>query len=432
MMRDRLLAIKTLLSPDGSVWVHCDDGEQAYLKVMMDEVFGRENFVGVVLWIRRNDPRNTARHMSADHDYLVIYAKELNRCRFNQLPRTDAMTSAYSNPDGDARGPWRRGDLAARNYYSQGLYPITTPSGRVIEGPPSGSYWRVSQNRLAELAADNRIYWGPAGNSRPYLKRFLSEVSEGRVPGSVWSPEEVGFVRNGKEEVRRLLDGREPFSTPKPERLLNRLITIATDLGDVVLDCFLGSGTTSAVAHKLGRRWIGVEWSSDTLDDFAIPRMTKVVEGQDPGGITKSVEWKGGGGFRVLEVAPSMFSEVDGHVFLSDWASDQQLAEATAAQLHFEFRPDPPFSGRKGRSRLAVVDGLINESVVRLLVGALQDGETVVVCGTAVDPKADEALKTLRPGSAVRKIPQSLLRQYRQRRRWLSQPAVDRGPETAA
>jgi adenine-specific DNA-methyltransferase len=157
--------------------------------------------------------------------------------------------------------------------------------------------------------------------------------------------------------------------------------------------------------------------------------LTKVVEGKDTGGITKATEWKGGGGFRILDVAPSMFTDADGQVFLSDWATDQQLAEATAAQLHFEYRSEPPFCGRKGRSRLAVVDGLVNEGVVRLLVGALSDNEGVVICGTAVDPKAEEALRTLRPGSTVRKIPQSLLRQYRQRRRWLNQVTATPGVE---
>jgi len=308
------------------VWVHCDDSEQAYLKVMMDEVFGRENFIGAVLWVRRNDPRNTARHISTDHDYLLIYAKDIARCQFNQLPRTEAMASAYSNPDNDPRGPWRRGDLAARNYYSLGLYPITAPSGRLVEGPPSGSYWRVSAERLAALDADDRIYWGPDGNSRPYLKRFLSEVSDGRVPSSVWPPEEVGFVRNGKEEVRRIVEGDEPFATPKPEKLLHRIISISTNRGDIVLDCFLGSATTVAVAHKMGRRWVGVEISEDTVNTYDIPRLKKIVGKNEEGGITEAVNWQGGGGFRILTVAPSMFTEDGGQVFLSDWVTNGQLS----------------------------------------------------------------------------------------------------------
>lgn len=206
-MRERLRRIRELLTPDGSVWVHLDDAEAHHMRLLLDEVFGPANFLGNVAWKRRNDPRNTAQFISADHDQILIYGRDIARSRFNQLGRTEAMDSAYTNPDNDERGPWRRGDLAARNYYSRGLYAITTPSGRVIDGPPSGSYWRVSEDELTRLDAEGRIYWGPAGGSRPYLKRFLSEVQGGRVPSSVWHPEEVGFVRNGKEEVRALIGG---------------------------------------------------------------------------------------------------------------------------------------------------------------------------------------------------------------------------------
>jgi adenine-specific DNA-methyltransferase len=416
MIRDRLVEIRTLLSDEGSVWVHLDDAEMAHCRVVMDEVFGRENFLGTVIWQRRHDPRNTARHISGDHDFLIVFAKDASVCRFNQLERTEAMTAAYSNPDDDERGPWRRGDLAARNPYSQGLYPITTPSGRVIDGPPSGSYWRISKDKLAELDADNRIYWGPKGKSRPYIKRFLSEVSAGRVPGSIWSPEEVGFVRNGKEEVRRLVPDVEPFATPKPERLMHRIISIASDPGDLVLDPFVGSGTTAAVAHKMGRRWVAIERESATLDTFALPRLSGVVAGADSGGATEGTGWAGGGGFRVLEVAASMFDADEGLVFLADWMTNGALAEATAAQLGFAYEEDPPFAGRKGRTRLAVVDGVANEPVVRILTSALSDGERVVVCGTGIDTQARPILKELRPGSTLRKIPAALLDEYRSAR----------------
>jgi adenine-specific DNA-methyltransferase len=413
MIRDRLRQVRDLLSAEGSVWVHLDDAEMAHCRVVMDEIFGRDNFVGVVIWQRRFDPRNTARHISLDHDYLLVFARDIAQCSFNQLARTEDMTAAYSNPDSDPRGPWRRGDLAARNPYSLGRYAIRTPSGRLIEGPPSGSYWRVSEEKLRELDADGRIYWGPKGESRPYIKRFLSEVSEGRVPGSVWSPEDVGFVRNGKEESRRIVDGGEPFATPKPERLLHRIITIGSDAGDIVLDPFLGSGTTAAVAHKLDRRWIGIEWSPETVATYALPRMRKVVEGLDSIGISDLVGWAGGGSFRVLDVAPSMFEEDGGLVVLSDWVTNGKLAEATAAQLGYDFVAEPPFCGTKGRTRLAVVDGLVNDAVVRLLVGAAGPGYRIVVCGTGVDPAARATLKELRPGSTLRRIPASIIDEYR-------------------
>jgi adenine-specific DNA-methyltransferase len=421
MMRDRLIQIRKLLAPNGSVWVHLDEDEHAYCKVLMDELFGRNNFVATLVWKRRNDPRNTARFISTDHDTLLVYAKDIERLQMNQLPRTEQMDAAYENPNNDHRGPWRRGDLAARNYYSRGTYPVTTPSGRIIDGPPSGSYWRVSQEELARLDADNRIYWGGDGSSRPYLKRYLSEVAGGRVPSTVWHPEEVGFVRNGKEEVRALVG--DVFATPKPERLMERIIHIASDKGDIVLDCFLGSGTTAAVAHKMSRRWIGVERSSETLDTYALPRLTKVVGDEDSGGITEHAGWTGGGGFRVLDVAPSMFDEDEGTVYLAEWATNGRLAEACAAQLHYEFEPEPPFAGRRGRTRLAVVDGLVNEDVVRLLVANLPDDERLVVCGTAVDPAARTVLRELRRGSSVRKIPASILQAYRQTR-WVPRSTV--------
>lgn len=428
MMRDRLVELRDLLAPEGSVWVHLDDSEMAHCRVVMDEVFGRDNFLGTVIWQRRHDPRNTARHISGDHDFLLVFAKDVNLCRYNQLVRTEAMTAAYLNPDNDLRGAWRRGDLAARNPYSLGLYSITTPSGRVIEGPPSGSYWRISEARLTELDADGRIYWGPRGDSRPYIKRFLSEVSQGRVPGSIWSPEEVGFVRNGKEEVRRLVPGVEPFATPKPERLMHRIISIATDLGDIVLDPFVGSGTTAAVAHKTGRRWVAIEREIPTVETFAVPRLSGVVAGADSGGATELTGWTGSGGFRILEVAPSMFDADGGLVFLADWMTNGKLAEATAAQLGYEYTDQPPFAGRKGRTRLAVVDGVVNESVVRLIVSALGDRERVVVCGTGIDTEARPVLRELCPGSTLRKIPATLLDDYRskpQLRLDLGSPAMN-------
>jgi adenine-specific DNA-methyltransferase len=180
-----------------------------------------------------------------------------------------------------------------------------------------------------------------------------------------------------------------------------------------VLDCFLGSGTTAAVAHKMGRRWVGIERDASTVQTYATPRLSKVVLGDDPDGITEDVGWEGGGGFRVLEVAPSMFEAEDGLVFLASEMTNGVLAEATAAQLGFEYKPDPPFAGQKGRTRLAVVDGVVNESVVRLVVTCLQDGERVVVCGTGIDLEARPVLRELRPGSTLRKIPAALLSEYR-------------------
>jgi adenine-specific DNA-methyltransferase len=213
-----------------------------------------------------------------------------------------------------------------------------------------------------------------------------------------------------------LFPGVEPFATPKPERLMRRIIAISSNPDDIVLDCFLGSGTTPAVAHKMGRRWVGIEWSKENLDAFVVPRLSAVVGGEDPGGITDEETWQGGGGFRILDVAASMFAADGGVVVLADWATNGKLAEASAAQLGFEFESDPPFTGRRGRTRLAVIDGLVSRDVIELIAKALGESERVVVCGTAVDPAAGKALRKLRPGSSVRKIPASILDEYRHAR----------------
>lgn len=408
-MRDRLLQMKDLMRVDGSVWVHLDDAEQHRMRSLMDEVFGAQNFVATIVWKRRNDPRNTASHVSADHDLVHVYASDIRRCTFNSLPRTAEMNAVYTNPDDDARGPWRRSDLAARNFYSKGLYQVTTPSGRVIEGPPSGSYWRVSEEELRRLDGEGRIYWGADGNSRPYLKRFLTDVKDGRVPSSVWPPEEVGFVRNGKEEVRALVG--DVFATPKPEKFMERIIHIGSSPGDIVFDPFAGSATTAAVAQKMGRCWATSEMSDTTVATFGLPRLTKVVEGSDPGGITDAVEWKGGGGFRVIVIEPSLYEAgPDGMVFLREDVSEVDLSRAMAGQLRFTYLADAqPFCGRRGRMMLAVIAGAVGVEEVEDLVEALPEDARVTVAACAILPDAVGTLTKLSKGSKILKIPRDVL-----------------------
>lgn len=238
---------------------------------------------------------------------------------------------------------------------------------------------------------------------------------------SWWSADEVGDNEEAKKEILSLFPDATPFDHPKPERLMQRIIDIATNPGETVLDCFAGSGTTAAVAHKMRRRWVCVERMADTLDTFVIPRLSKVVAGEDQGGISRQEEWEGGDGFRILDVPPSMFAEDHGVVLLAEWATNGKLAEATAAQFGFDFEPDAPFTGRKGRTRLAVIDGLVSQGAAKLVAGALADDEKVVLCGTAIDPEAGSLLRDLSKGSKVRKIPASLLEEYRSAR-W--SPAV--------
>lgn len=427
MMRDRLVQIRELLSPDGSIWVHCDDSEQAHLRVLMDEVFGRSQWVATVVWQKRYS-RDNRPAIGPVHDYIVVFAPSGAQWKHhrNRIPRSGAKE--YRNPNDDPRGPWRPIPMDAQGHRPNQMYKIVTPAG-VTYDPPRGRCWSMVRARYDELLAEGddappsrigRIYFGKDGRGRPNVIRYLSE-DEGLVPWTWWPHEEVGHTDEAKKESMELTPEGEVFDTPKPERLMHRIIHLGSNPDDIVLDCFLGSGTTAAVAHKMGRRWVGVERSSTTLDTFALPRLSMTVNGEDPGGITDSLGWKGGGGFRILDVAPSMFGAEGGTVVIADWASNGKLAEVTAAQLGFEFEADPPFIGRRGRSRLAVIDGLVNGDVAKMLIETLPEGELLTLCGTAVDPEARSVLRELRRGSTVRKIPASILADYRSAR-W--QPTV--------
>ena len=306
MMLPRLQLLRELLSEDGSIWVTIDDNEGHYLKVLMDEVFGRGNFVTTVLWRKNYSPKSTARHFSEDHDYVIVYAKHADSWVPNLMPRTEKQDKAYKNPDADARGAWKPSDLSARNFYSLGTYAITCPSGRHIPGPPSGRYWSISEANLWRLDGEKRIWWGKDGNNVPSLKRFLFEVKDGLVPQTWWSYEEVGHTQDAKKEIVALF-GSDVFGTPKPEALIQRILHIATNPNDLILDSFLGSGTTAAVAHKMGRRWIGIEMGEHAAT-HCLPRLQKVIDGEQ-GGISKAVNWQGGGGFRFMALGAPIFDE---------------------------------------------------------------------------------------------------------------------------
>jgi len=428
MMRDRLLQVRDLLTPDGTVWLHLDDAEAHRARCVLDEIFGTDWFIGTIIWKKADTLRNDARRFSVSHDFLLVYGPPTWQAQ--RLPRTEGMNEVYRNPDSDPRGPWLAGTLISPHFRTSGDFEVTTPGGAVHRAP-KGTSWRVPRETFDRLLRDSRIWFGRDGRGTPQQKLFLSDAKD-RVVDTIWDVKDVGGNRQSKAEIKKLFPGVVPFDTPKPERLLQRILHVASEPGDVVLDCFLGSGTTAAVAHKMDRRWVGVEWSEDTISTYALPRLTKVVENKDAGGITRDVGWNGGGGFRVLDVAASMFEADRGLVFLADWMTNGSLAEATAAQLGFSYETDPPFSGRKGRTRLAVVDGVVNESVIRLVVSALPERERVVVCGTGIDTDARPILRDLRPGSTLRKIPAALLDQYRSARQLRLSPASSSGSDGAS
>ncbi|MDA8118402.1 MAG: site-specific DNA-methyltransferase [Actinomycetota bacterium] len=418
MLRDRLEQIKALLSPDGSVWVHLDDTEQHRARVVLDEIFGQEGFVSTIIW-QKVTGRDNRTAISQSHDYIHVYSRagvQWMNIR-NLMPRSDEASARYSNADDDPRGPWTSGDLSAKagpGRRASQFYTITLPSGRRID-PPAGRCWLFTRDRFDEMLSDNRIWFGPDGNNVPRLKRFLSEVQDGLVPMTLWPTAEVGSNDGAKKEIKDIFPGLEPFSTPKPERLMERIIHIGSNPGDIVLDCFAGSGTTAAVAHKMARRWVTIEWSANNIADFTLPRLGKVVKGEDPGGVTESTGWEGGGGFRLLDVAPSVYEVSGASILLADNVTAGELAESVAAQLGFTYELDGAFCGRKNKMRLAVIDGVLSDDIVRLLAGALADGERVTVVATAAEAGAEDLLRSLSPGSRARKVPRDLARLSRRR-----------------
>ena len=409
LMRDRLELLRSLLRSDGSIWISIDDNEQAYLRVLMDEVFGRSNFVATVIWQKIFSPNSTARHLSPSHDYVMVFTKDINLWQRNLLPRTEASNENYGNPDKDPRGNWTSSDLSARNFYSAGSYSVTSPSGRVTEGPPKGRYWTISKDKFLEFDRDKRIWWGAKGTNQPRLKRFLSEVRDGIVPQTIWLHSDVGNTQEAKKEVMAAVTAdTEVFQTPKPERLLKRILEIASKPGDWVLDSFGGSGTTGAVAHKIGRRWIMVELG-EHCHTHIIPRLKKVVDGADLGGITEAVGWKGGGGFRYFKLAPSLLTQDKwGNWVISKEYNAPMLAEAVCKHENFTYDPNGTVYWRHGRSTerdfIYVTTATLTHAQLQELSDEVgPDRSLLVVCS------AFRGRKEGFPNLTVKKIPSSVL-----------------------
>lgn len=303
MMFPRLQILRDLLAENGSIWVTIDDNEAHYLKVIMDEVFGRKNFLANCIWQKKYSPQNDAEFFSAMHDHLLVFAKNSQFCRRNLIPRSEKQDKAYKNPDSDPRGVWKASDLTRAEHRDRDFYGIITPIGKEVF-PARGRSWSRPPEEIERLRADNRLWFGRKGDAIPSLKRFLSEVKEGVVPQTIWFRDDVGDNQDAKKEVK-IHNSDDIFDTPKPERLIRRILHIATNENDLVLDSFLGSGTTAAVAHKMNRRYIGIEMGEHAVTHCA-PRLKKVVEGEQ-GGISEAVSWKGGGGFRFFRLGTPVF-----------------------------------------------------------------------------------------------------------------------------
>ncbi len=326
MMYPRLVLLRDLLAEDGSIWITIDDHEAHYLKVLMDEVFGRRSFIANVVWQKKYSPGNNQKGISSDIDHVIVYTRSVDKWLWNLLPRSDRQDTAYKNPDHDLRGLWKPSDLTRAEYRERDFYPITTPSGKQVL-PAKGRSWSRPPAEIERLRADNRLWFGPKGDAKPSLKRFLTEVQDGVVAKALWGRNEVGDNEEAKKEIK-LLNEDDIFSTPKPERLLQRVLQIATNPDDLVLDSFLGSGTTAAVSQKMNRRYIGIEMG-DHARTHCIPRLQKVINGEQ-GGISETVGWQGGGGFRFCTLGESAFDS-NGHI-----NPDVRFTTLAAFIWHFE------------------------------------------------------------------------------------------------
>ncbi len=519
MLRDRLRQIKQLLADDGSVWVHLDDVEVHRCRAVLDEEFGSDNFVAEVVWQKADSPRSDAKGLSVSHDTILVY-RRTSKWMPNRVARLASTDATFGSQDGDPV-LWRKKDSTAPGGAThQGMvYAIQNPVSGILMYPGVGRHWAMDQQWMLEQMSEYASYelrdiadnekrahlcgietaevrpgvkalmlaeplhvasarataryeagnWptvyltGPRGSRGIQRKQHISDI--GRVPETWWPHSEVGHNRSAKNEIKALFPQIHPFSTPKPERLLERIIRIASAPGDIVLDCFAGSGTTAAVAHKMGRRWVTSELLPETANTYTKPRLLKVVHGADAGGVTSATQrvplddlpegitveeaqqfnrllnkvskvvsgldpgtirslkdatktkdetttlWHGGGGFTHLQVGPSMY-EVDddeGDVYLSEAAVNGAWSKSVAAQLRFTLTPEHPlFCGVRGRQRLAVVDGVADEIVVRVVVENLRDKESAIIVAKIVLPEAENLLQDLSPGSRLKKAPRDL------------------------
>ncbi len=406
LMRDRLEILRNLLSNDGSIWITIDDNEAHYLKVMCDEIFGRVNFVVNAIWQKKYSPQNDAKWLSDNHDHILIYAKNKELWRPNLLPRSDDMNARYRNPDNDPRGVWKPADFSVKTYSKNNDFPIETPSGRIIN-PPKSRCWSTSESKFKELCDDNRIWFGESGGNVPSLKKFLSEVKDGSTAMTIWLYSEVGHNQDAKKEVKEF-NQTSVFDTPKPEKLLQKIITLATSPNDLVLDSFAGSGTTGAVAHKMGRRWIMIELG-EHCHTHIIPRIQKVINGEDQGGISKTVNWKGGGGFRYYRLAPSLLEKDK----WDNWVINKtynaaMLAEALCKIEGFKYAPSDTFYWQHGYSTerdfiYITTQNLSHEQLAKLSEEVGEERSLLVLC-TAFRGKTDDF-----PNLTVKKIPKHIL-----------------------
>jgi adenine-specific DNA-methyltransferase len=410
LMRHRLEILRNLMSEDGSLWITIDDNEMHYLKIMCDEIFGRSNYKTTITWQRKYSVSNNFQGIASICDFMLVYSKS-DQFKNNLLPRGEESVARYSNPDNDPRGSWK-----AVDYWNQATpekrpnlcYDIVNPNTGVIVKNTKKA-WKYDPNTHRRHVEEMRIWWGRDGrNTVPALKLFLSEVRDGMTPHNWWSHEAVGHTDEAKKEMMALYGVHDVFDTPKPERLIKRVLEIATNSGDLVLDSFAGSGTTGAVAQKMGRRWIMIELG-EHCHTHIIPRLKKVIDGEDQGGISKAFNWKGGGGFRYYRLAPSLLEKDKwGNWVINKTYNAAMLAEALCKIEGFTYAPSDTFYWQHGYSTesdfiYVTTQNFSHEQLSKLADEVGQECTLLVLC-TAFRGQTD-----IFPNLTVKKIPKQIL-----------------------
>jgi len=413
LMRDRLEIIRRLLSEDGSLWITIDDNECHYLKVLCDEIFGRGNFVANVVWQKKYTIANDAKWLSDNHDHVLIYAKNKAEWRPRKLPRTEEMNARYKNPDNHPKGPWKATPLHAKSgSESNKIFSYTFKNG-VVWSPPPGTYPRFSEESLRAMDEGNEIWFGKDGTATPSRKTFLCDlVGDGTPSPTVWLHTDAGNNHEAREEVKSFNQG-DPFVTPKPEKLLQRILHLATNPGDLVLDSFAGSGTTGSVAHKMGRRWIMVELG-EHCHTHIIPRLKKVIDGEDKGGITEAVGWKGGGGFRYYRLAPTLIvNDRWGNPIINPEYNAAMLAEALAKLEGFTYAPSEVLWWQHGHSSerdfIYVTTQNLSAEQLQALSEEVGAERSLLVCCSAFRGVTAAQAAERWPNLTLKKIPKMVL-----------------------
>ncbi|MFI3156996.1 MAG: site-specific DNA-methyltransferase [Methylococcaceae bacterium] len=411
LMRDRLEIIRSLLSDDGSLWITIDDNEAHYLKVLCDELFGRGNFVANVMWEKKFSPQNDAKWLSQNHDHILVFSKNKEIWRPNLLARSQKQEKNFKNPDNDPRGAWSSADYTCAKSKDERpnlYYPIMNPNTNQEVWPNPIRVWAFDKNTHEKNVSNDLIWWGKNGtNPVPRLKKFADKVRNGTVPTTVWRHEEVGNNQAAKREVISFNE-TDPFATPKPESLIQRILDIATNTGDLVLDSFAGSGTTGAVAHKMGRRWIMIELG-EHCHTHIVPRLKKVIDGEDQGGISNAVNWRGGGGFRYYSLAPSLLEQDRwGNWVVNLNYNPAMLAEALCKLEGFTYAPSDAHWWNHGYSSeqdfIYVTTQNLSHQQLEELSEEVGGDRSLLVCCAAFRGKADQFSNL-----TLKKIPKMVL-----------------------